>query len=334
MPRALLALGTNLGDRHAMLSRARDRIVDLASGDFSASRFFETTPAGGPSNQGSFLNEAVAFETKLSPHDLHAALRAIEVELGRVRGERWGARLIDLDLLLYDDAHGDPLVTATANLQVPHPRLAFRRFMLEPAADVAPQMIHPIVGRCVSQLLANLDSSPPYVALYGGTAERRNELAQAVADLTGAVALLDARGGGLPRTNGSSGPTLLPPLQFLDKTTELLAHRNWQAGQWVVSAFFAPQLVADLLLSQGNDSTAFQVAQRADSLIPLPRLLTVLDDWDALVAVHRGVIFEGDSQRQAPLAVATAGKLPVLCAGRTDFESQLNEITAALVAMD
>jgi 2-amino-4-hydroxy-6-hydroxymethyldihydropteridine diphosphokinase len=334
MPRALIGLGTNLGDRAAMLARAVDRLGQCAL-DLSLSKTYETAPAGGPGGQDVFLNAAVAIETQLAPHDLLAALQTIESQLGRVRGERWGARLIDLDLLLYDDDQGNPVVTATANLQVPHPRFAFRRFALQPAADVAPRMWHPLVGLTVSQLLAHLNTAPPYVALFGGTAERRSELVQAVAAATGARALLDSReSAGKDPTNGSSGPTAKARLQFLDETIELLAHRDWQSRQWVVSSFLAPQLVAELVRTQGADPAAFQVAQRADALIPYPRLLVLLDDWNALVAAHRGMVFEEDRERQAALGLAAVGKLPVLCAGRGDFTSQLNEITAALVAME
>ena len=117
-----------------MLARAIERIADVATGDVSSSKFYETAPAGGPSGQDAFLNAAVAIETRLSPHELHAALRAIEVELGRVRGERWGrgsstwtsssircaeAAGNDAPRTAGNDTPNKPLVIADAELQMP-----------------------------------------------------------------------------------------------------------------------------------------------------------------------------------------------------------------------
>lgn len=345
MPRALVALGTNLGDRHAMLARAIERITEVATGDVSSSKFYETVPAGGPSGQDAFLNAAVVFETRLRPHDLLAALRTIEVELGRVRGERWGARLIDLDILLYDDAPRTPIVIADAELQIPHPRMAFRRFVLQPAAQVAAEMIHPIFGRTVEQLLDHLNHSPPLVAILGGTAAERNALALAVATQTGAACILDPSPGASSTGGDSSGRTSAGPLQFLDHAARLLSEHDWNSPEWVVSAISLEQAMAEVAavsgetFSSGTGPLDFRMADYESlnaSLEPLtrPRLLVVLDDWSELVALHVGDRPRpGTSLRQLALYAAATSEMPVLCAGRNDFPAQLAEITAAFVAM-
>lgn len=351
MSRALVALGSNLGDRSAILARAIERIARIAvAGSIQASRPRQTAPAGGPAGQEPFLNAAISFQTSLSPHSLLAKLRAIETELGRVRGERWGARLIDLDILLYNnaprtagnDAPQEPLVVADAELQIPHPRMAFRRFALEPAAEAAPEMIHPIFGRTVKQLLDHLNHSPPLVAILGGTAAERNALAQAVAAQTGAACILDPSPAASSSPNDSSGRSPASPLQFRDDTARLLSQHDWNSPEWVVSALSAQQAFAEGLarISSASVPVDFLMADYESlnaSLGPLtrPRLLVVLDDWSELVALHLGDRPQpGKSVRQIALYAASTSETPVLCAGRTDFKSQLNEITAALVAME
>ncbi len=340
-----------------MLARAIERIANVATGDVSTSKFYETAPAGGPSGQDAFLNAAALFETRLSPHELHAALRAIEVELGRVRGERWGARLIDLDILLYenaprtagnnapstagDDAANKPLVIADAELQIPHPRMAFRRFVLQPAAEVAAEMIHPIFGRTVEQLLDQLNHSPPLVAILGGTAAERNALAQAVATQTGAACILDPQADRPPTPDDSSGRSRAGPLQSLDDTARLLSEHDWKTPEWVVSALSAQQAFAEGLarISSASVPVDFRMADYEslnESLGPLtrPRLLVVLDDWSELVALHLGDRPQpGKTLRQIALYAASTSETPVLCAGRNEFPAQLAEITAAMVAM-
>ena len=151
MTRAYVGLGANLGSREETLREAIV-ILDRAAGVdvLAVSELRETEPVG-PIDQPSFLNGAVELETTLSARGLLDLLLDAERALGRIRGERWGPRVVDLDLLVFgDEAIDEP------GLEVPHPRLAERTFALEPLAELAPQLVIPGRGR-VSDLLAELD---------------------------------------------------------------------------------------------------------------------------------------------------------------------------------
>jgi 2-amino-4-hydroxy-6-hydroxymethyldihydropteridine diphosphokinase len=155
MSRAYLALGSNLGDRWAYLRGAVEALDRLqGSRVVAASRVYETDPVGGPAGQGPYLNAAIVLDTELEPRALISALLAIEKERGRERRERWGARTLDLDLLLYDDE-----AISEADLTVPHPRLAERAFVLAPLADLASDLVPVGMGRTVSDLLSEVGTS-------------------------------------------------------------------------------------------------------------------------------------------------------------------------------
>ena len=152
MTRVYLALGANLGDRHGSLIAAIDRLcahVRLAA----LSAIYETEPWG-QVDQPRFLNAACAIDTDLSPHDLLALLKSIEAEMGRQPSLRFGPRLIDLDLLLYGEA-----VVDGADLNVPHPRLPERAFVLTPLAEIAPDVVHPTLRLTVRDLAARAGSA-------------------------------------------------------------------------------------------------------------------------------------------------------------------------------
>lgn len=151
MAKCLLSLGANLGDRGATLQMALQQLATLPQSKLlSQSSFRDTNPAGGP-QQSVYLNAAATLETSLSPQQFLAELQRVENELGRVRTERWGPRTIDLDLLLYDQ-----LELETPELTLPHPRMSFRRFVLEPAAEIAAEMVYPVNGWTIGKLLKNL----------------------------------------------------------------------------------------------------------------------------------------------------------------------------------
>lgn len=131
---AIVALGSNLGDRESYLRFA----VRSLPGVRAMSRVFETDPVGGPDGQGAFLNMVVVLDTDLDPYALLRRCRRIEAEAYRQRVVRWGPRTLDVDLLFYGDVRiDDPALT------VPHPRYAERRFVLAPLSDVAPERCPP-----------------------------------------------------------------------------------------------------------------------------------------------------------------------------------------------
>ena len=177
MPSCLIGLGSNLGDRRKTLDRAVAQLAQHPRITIAAkSRWHETPPIGGPDQQSSFLNGAVVVETSLVPQAVLAVLHRIETDLGRRRTERWGPRTVDLDLLLYDQQ-----VMSTPSLVLPHPRMAWRRFVLEPAAEVAAEMVHPPTGWTVARLLDHLRTAVPYVAITGSIGAGKTHLAEQLA---------------------------------------------------------------------------------------------------------------------------------------------------------
>jgi len=157
---AYIGLGSNLGNR---LENLKAALTMLGTRENIAvntvSPVYETSPLGGP-RQGPFLNACAILKTTLPPEELLSIMLKIEDRLGRVRQERWGPRLIDLDLLVYNDS-----VIKTANLELPHPRLAERDFVLIPLFDIASELLIPGINKTVQDLLSNRNA-PPEVKLF------------------------------------------------------------------------------------------------------------------------------------------------------------------------
>ncbi|KAA0891379.1 2-amino-4-hydroxy-6-hydroxymethyldihydropteridine diphosphokinase [Oryzomonas rubra] len=151
---AYIALGSNMGDRELNLLRAVAEVGKLPGCRVTGlSAFYETSPVGGI-DQPSFYNGVLRLATELPPRELLERLLHIESDVfGRVRTVQWGPRPMDLDLLLYGS-----MIVEEEGLIVPHPRMAERRFVLEPLCNLAPGLVHPVLGQTVAQLLKTLRS--------------------------------------------------------------------------------------------------------------------------------------------------------------------------------
>lgn len=147
---AYLSLGSNVGDREKHLARARERLNSEGLRILRASALYETEPRDVP-DQPWFLNQVVEIETRLLPKQLLEQTQKIERALGRVRTWAKGPRTIDIDILLYGDT-----IVSTPGLEIPHERMADRRFVLEPLSELAPELRHPRTGATVSEMLARV----------------------------------------------------------------------------------------------------------------------------------------------------------------------------------
>lgn len=148
MATVLLGIGSNLGDRKAHMDKALTLLKEIPDTQVLAvSNFFETKPEGGPP-QGDFLNGAIKIETDLLPLELLSKLKGIERRLGRVKGETNGPRPIDLDILFYDDV----VIVEGKTLAIPHPRVAEREFVMKPLLEIAPEFVHPRLGKSVQAI--------------------------------------------------------------------------------------------------------------------------------------------------------------------------------------
>lgn len=194
MAQCLVALGSNLGPRRDYFRQALTALDRLPQTYVVArSRWHETTPIGGPPGQTAFLNGAVRLDTRLSPPQLHQQLQRIEAAADRQRRERWAARTLDIDLLLYDRQTLD-----SDSLKVPHPRMSFRPFVLAAAAETAPWMIHPTSGWTVGRLWQHVAEGPDIVAIATNRLPEGQQLAERLEERFGAGDQSSEASGRLP----------------------------------------------------------------------------------------------------------------------------------------
>lgn len=152
--KAYLLLGSNLGERNILLQAALEQIENRIGPVLLKSSLYETA-AWGREDLPAFLNMAVVVETVFSPMPLLEEILAIEIDLGRVRHEKWGSRLIDIDIIFF----GDQVIDAGNRLQIPHPYMQDRKFVLEPMAEIAPGYVHPVFKLTVSEILERLSDN-------------------------------------------------------------------------------------------------------------------------------------------------------------------------------
>ena len=164
MARVFLSLGSNMGDRAGNISQA---VSLLSISDkikvVKTSSFYETEPWGNK-NQDWFVNAAMAIDTEYSPLELLEYCQDVEFKMGRIRkeNERWGQRAIDIDILMYDDK----VISISSKLNIPHPLMHLRAFVLVPMLEVKSDLLHPVFNKTISELYDELDN-PEDVFLYG-----------------------------------------------------------------------------------------------------------------------------------------------------------------------
>ncbi|MBD6620726.1 2-amino-4-hydroxy-6-hydroxymethyldihydropteridine diphosphokinase [Komarekiella sp. 'clone 1'] len=157
--RSAFALGSNMGESQATLEAAIETLAQTPGIFLEARSHWYRTKAVGPP-QPDYLNGCAILQVEISPQQLLETLLGIEQRFGRVRQERWGPRTLDLDLLLYDD-----LILQTPNLQIPHPRMRERAFVLVPLAEIAPDWVEPVSGCVIKELLKQVDCSDVHLLM-------------------------------------------------------------------------------------------------------------------------------------------------------------------------
>jgi 2-amino-4-hydroxy-6-hydroxymethyldihydropteridine diphosphokinase len=341
MATSLIALGSNLGDRTANLQHAVERLdAHPAVRVVARSRSFFTPPVGGPGDQDEYVNAAARVETTLTPDELFDALRNTETQLGRQRRQRWAARVVDLDLLLFDH-----LVIKTPRLEIPHPRMAFRRFVLEPAAQIASDMVHPVIGWTIRQLFEHLQTARGYIALTGLPATGKSELARAVAARTSSRYIADPVGNldSVTSCGPSKGASIEREQAWLRRRAELISKDRWPDGTQVgISDFWLGQHLAyGRVWFDQADCAELEATWHAwqDRVVP-PKLLVLLEkplDPSAGLPTQRGnphpsrrLDLLADGLRALFLRKGY-GPILELDAARPDWA--LTELTAAVEAM-
>lgn len=315
MVNCLIGLGSNLGDRESCLDRAVEAIA--ANPDFTAvirSRSYRAAPIGGPGEQEDYLNAALVGETSLSPQQLLAFLQQVENRLGRKRDRRWGARTVDLDLLLYDE-----ITLNSPELILPHPRMAFRRFVLAPAVEVAPDMLHPTTGWTVQRLLEHLDTADNYVAMAGVAGTKKADLAKSIAEQTSSQWIAD---------RVDTDDRIQQMLHRAKLLNRRLLPSQGDQSTFAVSDFWFEQSLVDARQSPvGCDLEAFEQSfHDACREVVSPKLLVLLEFSPISPAIE---------PRQTALLkqASMPDRGPVLRLDATDRTTAVVEVTAAIEAM-
>jgi 2-amino-4-hydroxy-6-hydroxymethyldihydropteridine diphosphokinase len=344
MSTCLISIGSNLGDPDAQVCTCVDILRQHQHLKIGAvSRLQKTKPVGGPLGQGEFVNAAVRIETRLSPNDVLLELQQIENRLGRTRGIRWAPRVIDLDLLLYDD-----LVLHTEDLEVPHPRMAFRRFVVEPASEIASDMSHPLIGWTVSQIAAHLEKAANYIALTGIPGTGKTAIVRAVAGRVPVNTLLSDAGRS-DLLGRDPAKLVAEEMVIMERRKEMLktipaaqprdsAHRD--SATLTVSDFWFEQSAShvECFLTPKLQAEPLFALEALIPFVPQPKLLVVLErslanDDRAKVEETRLCDRTPQLQRRIVERARIPNRGPTLWLDAQDLPRAVDEIVAAFEAM-
>ena len=351
MATALIGLGSNLHDRAAALDAAVAKLIAQDGiGLIRRSAATEYPSVGGPPGQRAYLNAALLVRTDLAPHALLTAMSRVEQELGRTREVHWGPRTVDLDLLLYDNA-----IIETPSLVVPHPRLAVRGFVLEPAAEIAPEMVHPTVGWTIAQLLAHLRAHPRYVALAGPIGVGKTQLGRQIAAAVQQRFGIDCRSIEEPIDDemltrfyaDPAGQGAETELEFLKLRSPLIADvGDSKQPDWTVSDFWFGQALAygELWLNSEERAAQRRHYDALASSVTPPKVLVLLDVPPAEprkriaargrpyeLSLSEGVLDQLRENIRRVAAAEHAG--PVLRLSALEPQRVVDEVAAAIAGM-
>lgn len=335
MANCLVSTGSNLSDRGETIRRAVQEILDTPGFEgVIASTLLETDPVGGPAGQGLFLNGAVRFSTLHPPATVLEILKRIEFDLGRERQIRWQARKIDLDLLLYDQE-----IVADRELILPHPRMAFRRFVLEPAAEIAAEMRDPVTGRSLGELLNHLNTGPNYVAISSVLNIGGHSLAQIVTDASPQLIsgfIEDPLRKKMPRKTVPSR-TNDGEIESLRRRIERLSAEDWGSEKgFAVSDFWLDESLVTAFVLEGAASreAVRSLLNDVRSHVVTPKLLVLLDvDTERINQTIQSIATASRLRDEwLSLGRSVAG-VPVLRLELCNWERAVDELTAAICAM-
>ena len=320
MTDCLISFGANLGSPAKTLQTACQHLASASQIRFLAvSRLIASHPAGGPAGQPQFSNAVIRVESELSLLETFKLIQEIEYQLGRSPAPRWHARAIDLDLLLF----GNEQITS-AELVVPHPRMSFRRFVLEPAVEVAADLQHPRLRLSLEQLLQHLCETPAYIAIASPDPDQAKHLADEFCALSQHRLISDPGSGNLEI---KENPSSHDKIELLRARSTAVANKLavLPADVYAVSPFWCEQVIADAPRLPESEMFAKEWSQLRSST-PRARLLVWLDN--AVNSTHVG---EASEVFNRYVASTSAG--PVLQLAVGDHDWNLQELQAAVEAM-
>jgi 2-amino-4-hydroxy-6-hydroxymethyldihydropteridine diphosphokinase len=283
---AYIGLGSNLGDRKRYINSALKMLAQTEQVEITrVSDIIETTPLG-EINQPEFLNAVAETKTTLKPEDLHRKLLDIETSLGRVRGEKWSPRIIDLDLLLF----GADVINRP-NLTVPHPQMHLRSFVLSGLCQLNPDLLHPVIKESVNELAARLDGQdyflhpnlPQLVSVAGIIGVGKTTLTEKLSKLLACKALFESyhKNPFLPDVYaGKKELALDSQLYFLTSRTNQLNRNTLAPGQIFISdyIFHKENIYAKQLLNPNQLALYERIYPSLSAEIAAPVLVIYLQD--------------------------------------------------------